>query len=172
MKNHFISIALLLTASFISACNSAPVTPQSHENHGSHSAEVNERGDKAMGFSHEKTTHHFRLYTNGGAIQVTANDAKDSESTNQIRKHLSHIAQMFADGNFDAPMLTHGKTPAGVPVLQKLKSDVKYTYEEITNGGQVGITTNNQEALTAIYEFMRFQISDHQTGDSIEVTKQ
>lgn len=171
MKNDFISIILLLIASFISACNSA-VTRQSHENHGSHSAEVNERGDKAMGFSHEKTTHHFRLYADGGAIQVTANDAKDSESINQIRKHLSHIARMFADGNFDAPMLTHGKTPDGVPVLQKLKSDVKYTYEEITNGGQVRITTNNQEALPAIHEFMRFQIKDHQTGDSLEVSKE
>lgn len=172
MKNHFISIALLLTASFISACNSAPVMPQPHENHGLHSAEVNKRGDKTMGFSHDKTTHHFRLYDNGGVIQVTANDAKDSESTNQIRKHLSHITQMFADGNFNAPMLTHGKTPDGVPVLQNLESEIKYAYEEIIAGGQVRIITNNQEALTAIYEFMRFQISDHQTGDSTEVTKE
>jgi len=27
-----------------------------------------------MGFSHEKTTHHFQLYKDGGAIQVTVND--------------------------------------------------------------------------------------------------
>ena len=35
-----------------------------------HQHQVNENGDKAMGFSHEKTTHHFILQTQGGAIQV------------------------------------------------------------------------------------------------------
>ena len=33
---------------------------------------------------------------------------------------------MFSNGNFDAPMLTHGKVPPGVPVLQKLKVEVSY----------------------------------------------
>ena len=27
------------------------------------------RGDEIMGFSHEKTTHHFRLYADGGSIE-------------------------------------------------------------------------------------------------------
>ena len=40
------------------------------------------------------------------------------------------------------------------------------------NGGKVRIKTNNQEALAAVYEFLRFQISDHQTGDSTEITKE
>ena len=30
------------------------------------------RGDHVMGFSDEKTTHHLRLYRDGGAIEVTA----------------------------------------------------------------------------------------------------
>ena len=33
-------------------------------------ADVNQRGDHAMGFAHEKTTHHFRLYPDGGAIVI------------------------------------------------------------------------------------------------------
>lgn len=141
-------------------------------NHDSHLKMVNEQGDKAMGFSHEKTTHHFRLFADGGAIEVTANNANDAESRDQIRKHLGHIAQMFSGGNFDAPMLTHGKVPPGVPVLQKMKTEVSYTFAEIENGGRVRIKTNNPEALTAVHEFMRFQISDHQTGDSTEITKE
>src|SRR5947207_13339620 len=75
---------------------------------------VDERGDHVMGFSHEKTTHHFLLYRDGGAIQVEANDARDAASRDQIRMHLSHIAKMFADGNFQAPMLIHGQAPPGV----------------------------------------------------------
>src|SRR6266567_399604 len=88
-----------------------------------HHAGVHQRGDQVMGFSHEKTTHHFRLYKDGGAIEVTANDAKDTASRDQIQIHLSHIAGMFADGNFKAPMLIHEVTPPGVPALQRLKGE-------------------------------------------------
>jgi hypothetical protein len=73
-----------------------------------HQAMVNEHGDHVMGFSHEKTTHHFELNYDGGVIDVRANDVKDTESRDQIRGHFQHIAQMFAAGNFNAPMLVHG----------------------------------------------------------------
>ena len=169
-NKYFWLILLLLIAFSVTACNKT--ADHSQMNHDSHLKSVNEQGDKAMGFSHEKTTHHFRLYPDGGVIEVTANNPSDTESRDQIRKHLGHIAQMFSNGNFDAPMLTHGKVPPGVPVLQKLKSEVAYTFVEVEYGGKVRIKTNNQEALAAVYEFLRFQISDHQTGDSTEITKE
>jgi len=128
------------------------------------------RGDHAMGFSHEKTTHHFFLYADGGAIQVSANDPKDTESRAQIRMHLGHIAQMFASGDFQTPMLVHAELPPGVPAMKKLKSDIKYTFEELEQGGRVRIRTKKPEALAAIHEFLRYQISDHQTGDPMGVT--
>ncbi len=158
----------------LAACNSNNnlQSNQAHNNHDSHLMKVNEQGDKAMGFSHQKTTHHFRLFADGGAIEVTANDANDAESRDQIRKHLAHIAGLFAEGNFNAPVLTHGKTPPGVSQMQQMKNEISYKYEEIERGGRVKISTKNREGLTGIYEFLRFQISDHQTGDSIEVTKE
>ena len=100
----------------------------------------------------------------GGAIEVTANDRKDSASRDQIQMHLGHIARMFADGNFRAPMLVHSRTPPGVPTLEKLKSEVTYRFEKIDRGGRVRITTANAEALQALHEFLRFQIADHKTG--------
>lgn len=39
-----------------------------------HQATVNAHGDHVMGFSHEKTTHHFELNYDGGVIDVRAND--------------------------------------------------------------------------------------------------
>jgi hypothetical protein len=45
--------------------------------------------------------------------------------------HLKHIAKMFAEGNFNAPMLIHDQTPPGVPVMQELKGEIEYKYEEI-----------------------------------------
>src|SRR6266404_8874848 len=101
---------------------------------------VEQRGDHVMGFSHEKTTHHFLLTKDGGSIEVTANDAGDGASRDQIRMHLGHIAKMVAAGDFNAPMLVHDKVPPGVPVLERLKADVQYRFEETERGGRVRIT--------------------------------
>jgi hypothetical protein len=71
-----------------------------------HQADVEKHGDEAMGamgFPHVKTTHHFRLYSDGGAIEVTANDSKDSQNMQAIRSHLTQIATMFANGEFSIP---------------------------------------------------------------------
>jgi len=94
--------------------------------------EMNKRGDRVMGFDHDKTTHHFRLLADGGFIQVEANDAEDIASRDLIRMHLSHIATMFADGNFKAPMLIHDQTPPGVPVLERLKAEITYKLRKRT----------------------------------------
>ena len=69
--------------------------------------QMNKRGDHVMGFDHTRTTHHFLLQESGGSIEVTANKSDDVESSGQIRMHLKHIAKMFAEGNFNAPMLIH-----------------------------------------------------------------
>ncbi|HUE04443.1 MAG TPA: hypothetical protein VMR62_33140 [Bryobacteraceae bacterium] len=135
-----------------------------------HHSSMDKRGDHVMGFSHEKTTHHFRLFADGGAIEVTTNDPKDSDTRDQIRMHLSHIAGMFGEGNFRAPMLIHDRVPPGVPVLQRLKAEVSYRFEEIEGGGRVRIATKNKEALTAVHDFLRFQIADHRTGDTGEIS--
>ena len=133
-----------------------------------HHAAVNSRGDHAMGFSHEKTTHHFRLLKDGGAIEVTSDDPKDTDSRDQIRAHLKHIAASFAAGNFEMPMFIHDQVPPGVPVMKRLKSQIKYEVENIAAGGRVRISSANPEAVKAVREFLRFQITDHQTGDSLE----
>ena len=130
---------------------------------------MNERGDHVMGFDHTKTTHHFRLLPDGGAIEVAANSPLDTESRDQIRMHLGHIAKMFAAGNFNAPMLIHDQIPPGVPTMQKLKSDIQYKFEEMKSGGRIRISTGSPEALQAIYDFLRFQIKEHKTGDSLDV---
>jgi hypothetical protein len=130
---------------------------------------MNERGDHVMGFDHLKTTHHFRLLADGGAIEVEANSPQDLDSRDQIRMHLGHIAKMFAEGNFNAPMLIHDQTPPGIPLMKKLKSDIQYNFEETAQGARVRISTRNAEALNAIHEFLKFQIKEHKTGDSLEV---
>jgi hypothetical protein len=135
--------------------------------HAQHAAGVDQRGDTGMGFSHIKTTHHFRITPEGGAIEVTANDPGDATSREQIRQHLSHIAKMFGEGNFQIPMFVHDTVPPGTAVMQRLKSKITYRYEKSPTGGRVMITSDDPEALTAIHDFLRFQITEHRTGDRI-----
>ncbi len=135
-----------------------------------HNREVKERGEHAMGFSQDKTTHHFRLYPDGGAIEVEATDPRDAASREQIRMHLTHIVKAFSDGDFSIPLFTHGLNPPGADVMKKLRLEIAYTYEEAGRGARVRITTRNPAALAAVYQFLRFQISDHHTGDTTDVT--
>ena len=146
---------------------------QEKSGHSCHSDDrnVDQRGDHVMGFDHEKTTHHFRLSPAGGSVEVSANDPEDSESRDAIRMHLAHVAGMFAEGNFDAPMLIHDRVPPGVPMMKRKKSVIEWKFEEMLSGGRVRITTKDADALAAIHEFLRFQIEDHRTGDSKDVSR-
>lgn len=55
-------------------------------------------------------------------------------------------------------MLIHDQIPAGVPTLMRLKAVVSYEFEKTDRGGRVRIITTNPEALSAVHEFLRFQI--------------
>src|SRR6266404_9728639 len=63
------------------------------------SEDVVKRGEHVMGFSHEATTHHFRLLKDGGEISVTAKDPNDKASIEQIRLHLEHIVVSLSLGS-------------------------------------------------------------------------
>ena len=136
-----------------------------------HSEGVNARGDQGMGFSHEKTTHHFHLLADGGAIEIHSNEPTDAKSQEAIRQHLAMIAVKFSQGDFAIPMFIHSTVPPGVEDMKRLKNKITYKAENSENGAQLRITTHNAEALTAIHDFLRFQIRDHQTGDPLEVQK-
>lgn len=131
--------------------------------------QMNKRGDQGMGFAQEKITHHFLLRKDGGAIQVTANSADDKTSKEEIQMHLHHITQAFKSGDFNIPMFVHDQTPPGVDVMAKLKDQIHYKYETAVNGGRVVISSPNAEAVAAIHEFLKSQITEHKTGDALEV---
>ena len=134
-----------------------------------HQDALDQHGDKVMGFSHEKTTHHFVLNADGGLIEVRANDIKDTASLDQIRSHFRHLVHMFSEGNFNAPMLVHSQDVPGTAVMARLKNNVHWELQEIPRGARITITADNQEALDAVHEFLRFQIADHHTGDCTAV---
>jgi hypothetical protein len=141
---------------------------QSCPMHKQHRADVEKHGDEAMGFSHDSTTHHFRLFTDGGAIEVTVNDSKDTGNAQAIRSHLTHIVTMFTNGDFSIPMFVHSQVPPGVTEMKDKRTEISYSFEELPNGGRVRIKTANKDALNAVHDFLTFQIHDHQTGDKTD----
>jgi hypothetical protein len=157
-----IPILVLILASWIQAQENAPTPEQQH-------ADMMKRGDMGMGFLQETTTHHFFLVKDGGVIQVSANNPKDYESRDHIRMHLSHVAMMFSEGNFNIPMFVHDKVPPGVPTMRKLHNEIHYRYQQTEAGGKIVIDTADPNALKAVHQFLRFQISEHQTGDPTEI---
>jgi len=123
----------------------------------------------AMGFDQDKTAHHFRLTTAGGAIEVVAREPNDRALLVQVRAHLQEIAAEFAAGQFGKPFMTHGEAPAGVRVMEQQKHKIAYVFEEIPDGGRVLITTSDGRAKNAVHDFLRYQIREHQTGDSMTI---
>lgn len=136
-----------------------------------HHQGVAQRGDEVMGFSHEKTTHHFRLFADGGAIEAESDGAQDTAIRDAVRSHFGHIVTMFAAGDFSAPMLIHAQNPPGTEEMKRLRDVIQYKLEPTERGARIRIITRDAEALRAVHAFLRFQISDHQTGDSTQVTR-
>ncbi|HUM13103.1 MAG TPA: hypothetical protein VLT82_19295 [Myxococcaceae bacterium] len=131
-----------------------------------HGAAVDQRGDEGMGFSRRRTEHHFTLTGEGGVISADALDAADAATRDSIRSHFAHIARAFASGDFHLPMFIHDRMPPGAETMQRLRKDISYRAEPTERGARVVIRTANPEALQAVHAFLRFQISDHRTGDS------
>jgi hypothetical protein len=92
-------------------------------------------------------------------------EQKDEAAIAAVRSHLRSIAADFARGEFDKPFYTHGEVPPGVPEMQKSKLKITYRYEDLAQGAVVRIGTKDARALDAIHAFLRYQVTEHQTGD-------
>jgi hypothetical protein len=160
-----ITITIMITMTLFTLDATAVGAAQDAQDH---HAGVMKRGAHVMGFDQTTTTHHFRLTRAGGIIEVTANDAADKTAISQIQNHLRHIAVMFSEGNFTAPMLIHAQEPPGVAEMKRAGAAVGYKYEPLPRGGRVVVNTTAH--VKAVHEFLRFQITDHKTGDPLEVT--
>jgi hypothetical protein len=149
-----------------------PATCPMHAQHmaAQHAASaVDTRGDRVMGFSHETAKHAFRLFADGGAVEVRANDADDRDTIAAIRGHLQEIAKEFAAGKFAKPEEIHTRMPDGVDVMKELDKAITYRYEELERGGRLRMVTTGERGIDAVHRFLRFQIDDHHTGDSGKV---
>jgi hypothetical protein len=54
--------------------------------------------------------------------------------------------------------------------MKRAGAAIGYTYEPLPNGGRVALA--GAQHLDAIHAFLRFQITDHRTGDPLHVPRQ
>ncbi|HET8774644.1 MAG TPA: hypothetical protein VFP80_12650 [Thermoanaerobaculia bacterium] len=133
-----------------------------------HGRQVDDRHD-TFGMSHTKSAHSFRLFADGGAIELRANDPAEEATVAAIRAHLQEIVPQFAKGDFSTPGFVHGYPPDGVAQLEQLRNDITYRYQQLDGGGRIRITTRSAEALAAIHAFLRFQVTEHRTSNTGKV---
>jgi hypothetical protein len=180
MSNARVLWLAMATASVVLGSNTMAVAQHdmppgmTHEQHMAQlrkQAEMKKRGNAAMGFDQDETTHHFLLSPNGGSIQVEVNDNADTASRDAIRSHLKSISEQFTNGDFSAPFATHNETIPGVATMQRLKSKIQYGYEEKPGGGVVRIQSKDRSAIEAVHSFLQYQINEHATGDPSTVAK-
>jgi hypothetical protein len=163
----FVATALLLTAQ-----HSQMPAGMSHEEHlkqMQNDQALETRGADAMGFDQDATTHHFRLTRTGGSIEVTVKDAGDTQNLSAVRSHLRAIAGEFARGRFDKPFQTHGEVSPGVAAMQAGSDAIAYRYEDLPEGAAVRIETGDARLIEAVHAFLRYQITEHHTGDALDV---
>jgi len=160
-------IAVAAAAVWLSAPAGAQQPQQGQaDDHEVHHHEMLERGAQAMGFDQERTVHHFLLYEDGGAIEVSVKEATDHADLEAVRQHLQDIVGLFTAGDFGKPAFTHAQQVPGTAEMTRLKDRITYRYEETSTGGRVRIVTRDTDALAAVHAFLHFQIEDHDTGDS------
>jgi hypothetical protein len=157
-------IVFLLSSGVVLAATQHDHAARQHDH-----AALDARGTAAMGFDQQRTTHHFKLFADGGAVEVAAKDAEDTASREAIRSHLQEIAAAFTAGDFAKPGFIHDRMPPGVPALKRLASAVTYTYQPLPSGGRVRISSATQEGVEAVHAFLRFQIDEHRTGDATTI---
>jgi len=158
-----VAVALLLAPQHPSMPNG--MSHEEHLNQMEKDEALKKRGAESMGFDQDATTHHFKLAPSGGSIEITVKNEKDEAMLAAVRSHLRSIAADFSGGDFDKPFQTHAEVPPGVPEMQERRQKITYRYEDLPQGGAVRIDTKDPQALNAVHAFLRYQITEHKTGD-------
>ncbi len=154
-------------------CMAVPVVAHEHEGcphagAAERRAAVDRQHDHATGVSQGAAVHQFLLSSEGGSIRLEVKDPSAAAERERIRAHLRTVARSFERGDFTLPQVIHDQVPPGVPVMKERKAVIRYSYASTDKGGVVTIVTKDARALAAVHDFLRFQISDHGTGDPTE----
>lgn len=129
--------------------------------------ELNSRFSKTLGIDIDKVAQHYYLVRAGGVIELTAKDPNDTSTVKAIQKYLDMQKDLFEKGKNESENEVHGKVPDGAPVLKKMRNEITFYSGKTDEGGVLRMFTTNEQAKQAVYEFIKFEIGEHNTGDAL-----
>jgi predicted aspartyl protease len=98
----------------------------------------------------ERSSKRILLDKQGGTIEIRTTHPDDKETRDVVRQRLQEEARNGIA--FDSP------------AVQQHKKEILYRYENTPFGGRIRITARSREALVAIQDFLRSQMSNSARG--------
>jgi hypothetical protein len=123
-------------------------------------------------YDRHRVVHHFYLYPDGGMMTLTVGDPSDAETRKAVRAYVQRVSQLMVLGDLVRLRDQFGE---GVPGLERIaearrrKATITVRSSAPDEGSQIIFTTADPAALQGVHDFLRFQITDLNTGDSHEV---
>ncbi|HEX6878922.1 MAG TPA: hypothetical protein VF135_01035 [Terriglobales bacterium] len=134
---------------------------------GDSEADVNSRFSRVLGADVGKLLQHYYLVKNGGVIELSAKDPQDQAVIKAIQKYLDMQKDLFEKGKNESEAEVHGKAPDGLAGIKRFRNDITFFSTGTDNGAVLRMFTVNEQAKQAVYEFMKFEIAEHKTGDAL-----
>ena len=128
----------------------------------------NDRGQRKTDVAangEDSASYQFVVTRSGGLIRLTVDDPDNAEAAGRAQIDLREAAAQYARGEFSGEPATHGLTPPGTPQMRQLRNRIIYTEHAIQDGAELIISSTDARAVTAIHQFLEFQIREHQSGD-------
>ena len=122
---------------------------------------IHQMSHAVMPFDMSKTLHIFRMTESGGVLSVVARDPGDAGQVTMIRRHLTHEAKNFKQGNYSDPAKLHGADMPGLKELEAGASQITVSYTELPAGAAITFRTADLHLLTAIHRWFGAQLSEH-----------
>jgi len=152
----------------LSACQPGSTVKSSPSNassraHDSAFAEVQRRGQVAMGVDQYTSAHTFEALPDGGRITLRR-DSLDPAGVAQIRSHMIEIAAAFRRGDFNLPGFVHDRPVPGTAIMAGRRLSISYVADTVPLGGSLRIHSADSVAVAAIHQFLAFQRRDHRSS--------
>jgi len=112
-----------------------------------------------------KIERHYWLLKNGGAIEFICKAPCDSSTQASIQGYLDSLGKAFEKGSFDAEFVSGSNAPETLATLRKLREEVTFQSASSEVGYSLRMLTVNPQAREAIYDFIRYEITNRKTGD-------
>ena len=116
-----------------------------------------------------KIERHYWLLKNGGAIEIVCKAPCDSSTQTAIQSYLDSLSKAFEKGSFEPEFVGGANAPESLITLRKLRDEVTFQAASSDIGYSLRMLTVNPQARDAIYDFLRYEITNRKTGDPTTV---